>query len=298
MLAATRMSESRASRRRVSRRRRLARRRHRPGKGSGTPRPWRGARRQSFGGDRLGKRPISGRRADRGSTRYEEIRGAREDSATSRRSVSQRCCRLFRREFRPKTGSRIRRPGRGGRGQYAHTPAHTSAGVVSDGDLPTHRPMSRRPTGLRVALRCFGQSGNRILRFRRPEVARKDRDIWILGFTLLRAAGRSTTLPRRFVRHFHRFFGRRFRLKTGSGTRGLKLGVRGRCLGGDLLSGLRRRLLRRKVSGGPDFGSPAPTLMGGRATFRRHISRYRCRPLQMRFQLISGPGMRESGGSG
>ena len=189
--AATRMGESRASRRRVYRRRRLALRRPRPEKGSGTPRSGRDARRQGFGGDLLAKRPISdrqadprlsknqpgrlilGRQADRGLTHNGEIRDSREDSATLRRWVSQRCRRLFRREFRPKTGSRIRRPGRGGRCQSAHTSAHTSAGVGPGGDLPTHPPMSRRPTGLRVAPRSFGKSENRILRFRRPEVARK-----------------------------------------------------------------------------------------------------------------------------
>ena len=132
----------------------------------------------------------------------------------------------------------------------------------------------------------------------------QNREIWISGSALLRVAGRSTTLRRRFVRHSHRLFGRRFRLKTGSGARGLRLGVRGRCFGGDLLthwlipSGLRVHFFRRKVSGGPDFGSPAPTLMGGRATFRRHVSRYRRWPFQMRFRLKSGPRMRESGGFG
>ena len=226
-----------------------------------------------------------------------------EDSATSRRWNSQRCRWLFRREFRPKTGSRFRRPGRGGRGQSAHASAHTSAGVRPGGDLPTHRPTSRRPTGLQVALRSLGGSENPILRIRRPKFDRKGRGIWISGFALLRVAGRSTTLRRRLVRNFHRFFRRGLRLKTGSGVRGLRMGARGGCFGGDLLT---HRLIPsfggpcycRKVSGGSDFGSLAPTLLGERATFRRHISRYRCWPFQRRFRIQSGPGMRESGDSG
>ena len=81
------------------------------------------------------------------------------------------------------------------------------------------------------------------------------------------------------------------------------MGARGGCFGGDLLT---HRLIPsfggpcycRKVSGGSDFGSLAPTLLGERATFRRHISRYRCWPFQRRFRIQSGPGMRESGDSG